>query len=130
MKILARFRTSQSGAAALEFAIVSLLMVVVCVGVVEFGRGLNVRSKMSYAADLGARKVLINASISDSQIETAVRAAFTGADASLLQVQISQETVGGISYRTLAVSYPFNPLIPNISIGQINIKVNRRVLGQ
>jgi Flp pilus assembly protein TadG len=127
---LKRFRACQSGAAAIEFSIVSLLMIVVSIGVVEIGRGLNVRSKMAYAADLGARTVLINASIPDTQIEGTVRAAFTGADASLLQVQIGQETVNGASYRTLAVSYPFSPIIPNMTTSQINMTVNRRVPAQ
>ncbi len=127
MNLLQRFRKCEDGSTALEFAIVSLLMVVVSVGVIEFGRGLDVRSKLSYAADVGARKVLIDSTTTDSAMANIVRSAFTGLKPQLLQVTVTQETVNGVSFRLLSVSYPLSPLVPNITKKLINIAVARRV---
>lgn len=127
MHCLNRFRRCQSGAVALEFALVSLLFVAVAIGVMEFGRGLNVRSKLSHAIDAGARKVLINPAITDGQLDSDLRAAFAGSKPNLLQVQIGQETAGGLTFRVVTLRYPLSPLIPNITNLAINISVNRRV---
>ena len=127
MKQILRFRSCQSGAVALEFAFVSFLMVLVSIGVIEIGRGLDVRSKVSHSVDTGARKVLIDANISSSQLDSAIRAAFAGSKPELLQVDIGQETVNAINFRLVTVRYPFSPLIPEVTTKVINITVDRRI---
>ena len=52
------FRRCQSGAAAIEFAIIALVLVMVCLGVIELGRALFLRNELSFAADFAARKIL------------------------------------------------------------------------
>lgn len=127
MKKMHQFRSCQSGAVAIEFAFVSFLMVLVSIGVIEIGRGLDVRSKLSHSVDTGARRVLIDASISNSQLESTVRAAFAGSKPALLQVDIGQETVNADNFRLVTVRYPFSPFIPKITTKTINITVNRRI---
>jgi Flp pilus assembly protein TadG len=75
MRVVRRLRSCQAGSTAIEFAIVSLVLVLVTLGVIEFGRGLNIRNQLSQAADFGARKILIDKLISDSALEAAVRSA-------------------------------------------------------
>ncbi len=43
---------SDSGAAAIEFAIIVWALIFVCLGIIEIGRGLHVRNEMVFAADL------------------------------------------------------------------------------
>lgn len=120
------FRDSDSGAAAVEFAIISLALILVSVGVVEFGRSFQLRNELSYAADFGSRKILMNSTISDSALESEVRSAFTVADPDLLQVTIGNETVAGIRFRTIALSYPLNLLVPGLSSDAITLALARR----
>lgn len=141
-----------SGSAAVEFSIVSLLLVVLSLGIVEFGRGLYVRNQLSYAADLVARKVLLQGSAAvptltqtgllgtaltttssataqllDSVLETDLRAAFTSGDPGLLQVVLGTETADGIAFRTVSVSYPMPLLVPGLVSAAINLRVARRI---
>ena len=85
------------------------------------------RSKLSYAADVGAREVLLDSTISDGDLETEMRAAFTGTSPELLDVSVGLQEIDGNSFRVVSLSYPFSPMIPNIVTEVINISVDRRV---
>jgi Flp pilus assembly protein TadG len=58
MRAIRGIARSDSGAAAIEFAIIVWALIFLCLGIIEIGRGLHVRNEMSYAADLAARRIL------------------------------------------------------------------------
>ena len=117
---------NETGAAAVEFAIIAWVLILVCIGTVELGRGLYVRNELSYAADHAARMILMSDAF-DQELEDAVRSRFLGADDDLVVV-FGKETSGApaISYRTVVLTYPFKLLIPGLS-DTISLSVNRRV---
>ena len=122
-----RLRSCQTGSTSVEFAIVSLVMMSAAFGVVEIGRALNVRNQLSQAADFGSRKVLTNKLIADSPLEAAVRSAFSAGSASALTVTLGSETVNGLQFRTIALSYAFTPLVKLSSNSTaLTLTVNRR----
>jgi hypothetical protein len=55
-----------------------------------------------------------------------VRSAFTAGTPGMLTVTVGAETVNGVPFRTITLSYPFTPLIPQLSTGAINLSVARR----
>lgn len=122
-----RLRNCSSGAAALEFAIVSLFLVLVSIGVVDFGRGFYVRHHMSYAADMGARKALIDATASEATLESTIREAFTGPNPDLLEVTIGSEVITGVSYRVVDMAYPLALRIPGFTDSPVSLNVARRI---
>lgn len=126
MSVVRRFRSCHAGSTAVEFAIVSLVLMLVAVGIIEFGRGLNVRNQLSQAADYGARQILTNKQVSDSTLETTVRSAFSAGAGDELTVTIGTEAVNGVQFRTITLSYTFIPLIPGLSSGTINLTLARR----
>jgi Flp pilus assembly protein TadG len=119
-------RYCRAGSTSVEFAIISTILVLLTFGVIELGRGLNVRNQLSQAADFGARKILIDKQISDSALESDIRSAFTATAPTLLQVTIGTETVDGLQFRTVTLSYPITLLIPGISSGVIDLQLARR----
>ena len=126
MSVFRHFRFSEAGSTAVEFAIISLVLILVALGTVEFGRGLNIRNQLSQAADYGARQILTNSQISDTTLETTVRSAFNAGAGNALTVTIGTEAVNGVQFRTITLSYPFTPLIPGLSSGTINLNLARR----
>jgi Flp pilus assembly protein TadG len=100
--------------------------VLVTFGVIELGRGLNVRNQLSQAADFGARKILIDKQISDGALESEIRSAFVVTAPTLLQVTIGTETVDGLQFRTVTLSYPFTLLIPGVLNRAIDLRLARR----
>lgn len=126
MNLLRRLQSCQSGSAAVEFAIVSLALVLVTLGILEFGRGLNVRNQLSQAADFGARKILTDKNSSNSTLESVVRSAFIAGSPDLLKVTVGTEMVDGLQFRTITMSYPLRLLIPGLSDGAIDLNLVRR----
>lgn len=122
-----RFARCERGAAAVEFAIVALLLVLVSLGAIEFGRALLVRNDLSFAADFGARKVLNDPTISHAALEEEIRANFLVAKPDPLELTIGSEVVDGLEFRTIAMSYPFTPLVPGLTDKIITLKLGRRV---
>jgi Flp pilus assembly protein TadG len=102
------------------------MLVLVTFGVIELGRGLNVRNQLSQAADYGARKILIDKQISDGALESEIRSAFAAPAPALLQVTIGAETVDGLQFRTVTLRYPFTLLIPGVLSGAIDLRLARR----
>lgn len=115
---------AEDGAVAIEFAIIALVFIFVCLATIEFGRALYVRNELSFAADIAAREILKDSAATQSTVATAARAAFSGND-DKLTVQLNNETVDGIEFRTLRLSYPFTMLIPQFG-KNFSFNVSRR----
>jgi Flp pilus assembly protein TadG len=111
-----------SGAAAIEFAVIASVLIFVCLGVIELGRGLHVRSEMAFVADLAARKVLITPDVSDADLLALAKDAFTSPRPQDLRLTAPKDE----GSRTVTVQYPFSFLIPSIA-GDFDITVSRRV---
>lgn len=116
----------ERGAAAVEFAIVALLLVLVSLGTIEFGRGLLLRNDLSYSADFAARKILNDPTISDAALENEVRANFLAPHPGLLEITIGLETVGELQHRTIVMSYPFTSILPGFT-ESIDLTLARRI---
>ena len=124
---LARLRRCEHGTAAVEFALVGLVAIVLFLGVLEFGRVLYMRNEMSYATDLGARQILTNPAVANDLVESSIRNAIRfGSPASLL-VTFGTKSVDGLPFRTLLVSYPVTLLIPGLTNANIMLKIDRIV---
>lgn len=127
MSLIRRFRRCRSGATALEFAIVSLFLVLTAIAVIDFGRGFHLRNNMSHAMDIGARVLLIDPEASDSKLESAIRAAFVGPDPDLLEVAFASDSASGTSYRRVTIDYPLPLLIPGLESTPVTLTVSRRI---
>lgn len=109
-----------SGAAAVEFAVVSLVLIVLFLTAFELGRAFHVLNGMAYAVDFGMRKILLDPLIASGDIESEVRARFHSGDAALLVVQ----TTSGASERTITATYPLSFWTP-LGEAHRNLSVSR-----
>ena len=125
-RLLWSWRRCEGGAAAIEFSIVGFVMILVMLGIVEFGRGLLVHNEIAYLADIGSRKVLIDPAIADKALQDEMRTAFSR-DRNVLQIAISTETIGDMQYRIIAVAYPMNLLVPGLASGVLSLHATRRI---
>jgi Flp pilus assembly protein TadG len=127
MIVLRRFWQDERGAAAVEFSIISVVLVTLLIGIVDFGRTLYVKNQLSFLADQATRKVLIDPAITDTTLESELAADFTAGDSSDLTVTLSNDTANGNTYRLIDISYPMTLFIPNLTSQSINLSVVRRV---
>jgi len=116
-----------AGAASVEFAIIAMVAIATLLGVIEFGRAMDVRNQMAQAIDFGARKILLNPAATDAEITAAIKSAFYRGKAADLNVAAPvSETVNGRQYKVLQATYPFSLVIPGLG-SPINLQVLRRV---
>src|SRR5687768_7353314 len=116
----------EKGGAAIEFALVSLAVIMLGLGTLEFGRALQMRNELSFAADVGVREVLRDDTISETALKAKVRSAFRAPNPDLLTITVGNETIDGLQFRTLALTYPVTLLVPVISHDAMMLNVERR----
>ena len=117
----------------MEFALVVPLIVLLLVGIVEFGRGINAFITLSEAAREGARAG-IYASATDNSIKAAVR---SQAAATLGQLPDAGITISPSEPRasgallSVTVDYAFNPATPIFSPllggGSLNLRAQSKM---
>jgi len=125
LKKASRIGRSDDGGVAIEFAIIGTLLVFGSIATLELGRALYLRGEMAYAADVAERQVMMNPEISDSAVANAVRSAFRG-NAELLTIEVGEETIDGLKFRTLALNYPMLLVAPTVSSRDLGLDVARR----
>ena len=124
---IARLKRSECGAVAVEFALVGLVAITLFLGIVEFGRSLYMRNAMYFAMDLASRKIMTNATVANSDVETAIRGAIAFGASSDLLITFGTESLNGVSFRTILIRYPITLLIPGLTNRAVMLTVDRRI---
>ena len=106
-----RLGRNEDGGPAIEFAIVAPVFIAVCLGVISLGYAFQVRNEMAHAVDAGIRKVMMDPTIADDDLVTAIKDVFIESDPDNLTVTLTESTIDGIDYRSIAVSYPFTRIV-------------------
>jgi TadE-like protein len=118
-----KFLGNESGVAAIDFAIVGSVFIVLVLGTFEFGRVLYVRNKLTHAADAVTREVLVSSSEYDSSTasedDLLAKADdwLHDLDKAKLDVDIGDEIVDGIDYRTITLVYSMQLYVPGLTDG-------------
>ena len=117
----------ERGASAVEFAIVSSIFIVLCIGIIQLGSVLQVRNDLAQAADRGARLIVLDPEATDESIETQVEALLASYDSTSLAVDVSGETVGSTDYRIVTIDYQMQISIPGFPINVLTLNASRQV---
>jgi Flp pilus assembly protein TadG len=126
LSILRHWQRNEEGATALEFAIVATAFIVVAIGILEFGRALQVRNEMAFAIDRGARELVLNAEVDEAAIRAAIMNSFNSYSKDKLSIQFSDDSSEAI---TVELSYPLEMFIPGFT-GTLNVTLAPRRLAR
>ncbi len=127
MRRAAAFARDRSGAAALEFALVGLPLILLILGLVEFGRALYVRAALDAAADRAQRVLLIAPDTSDNDLGAFVREELDGLSSDRLTIDHGAETISGARYRLLELRYDMVLAVPTPLGSSLAIDTVRRI---
>jgi Flp pilus assembly protein TadG len=119
-----RRTTGERGAAIVEFAIVLPLLLLLVFGIIEFGRGYNVKVQLTGAVREGAREVALGGSRAEAR--QAVRDAAPGLNPALDDGDINITLCppnGADGNATVRISYDLQSLTPLVPAGEIQINV-------
>ena len=117
---------SDRGAAAVEFALIIVPLVLLLVGVLDFGRVLYLRNNMIEAADVGARVILLDNAATNAEVEDAVQDAFLAGSGSVAFTP-GTASENGIDFRTITIEYDVDLVTPLLVVDTIALSHTRRV---
>jgi Flp pilus assembly protein TadG len=126
-RLVQRLAKDQSGAAAVEFAIVAFVFVVMAIGIVDFGRNTHQQFRLAHAADIAARVVMLDPAASDAAIAARVTASYPTLGYGDITLSVATTTVGGRSYRRLDLSRPLGFFTPGLTDRSGTIRISRLV---
>ncbi len=110
MNLRTRLKHSESGQALTEFALVMPVVLLLLIGIIEFGRAWNVQQVMTDAAREGARHgVLANPAITQQSVIGTINAALARAaiDTNTTQITLTGFGAGTGTLLTVDVQYPY-----------------------
>jgi Flp pilus assembly protein TadG len=102
-------RASDRGAAAVEFALVLPLLVILIFGIIDFGRMLNAKITLTEAAREGARAAAL---VGPDAATDRVRAAADGYDLNDPDIEACPASPGAGDDATVTVTYDFQFITP------------------
>ncbi len=111
----------------MEFALVGLPFILLLLGLVEFGRGLHIRSALDAAADRAQRAIMIDPSTPGTALEASIRKGFHAGPPDRIVVGFATETVAGIDYRLVSLGFEMQLLLPAPLGRDLTIRSTRRV---
>jgi Flp pilus assembly protein TadG len=106
----------ERGAAAVEFALVMPILILMLFGIIEFARAWNVRQTLTDAAREGARVAVVNnammpAAMLQDSVRQVVRNTAIRAGLDLTQLTITPTGVGVGETARVQLTYVYNPMI-------------------
>lgn len=124
---LRRLARCEGGAAAVEFAIVCSILLMLLIGILELGRAFFVQNQISFLADGAVRRLMVQPETDAAQLEADLRQQFTAGNPDALSVTVATQTAGSTDYRILTIGFPLTLFIPNLTSEAISLSVSRRV---
>lgn len=132
-----RLSSCEIGSAAAEFALIALPMLLLILGTIEFGRGLYLYNRISYAVDRAVRIGITQPGSTDQQLTDEVLAEFAtsgteSGSGTLSDVHPTVEITfvdvpSGLDFKVLSARMLFKPLIPDLLDKQFTLGVTRRI---
>ncbi len=111
------FARRRDGAAAVEFALIAPTLVLVLLGLFEFGVLAWNRHSLEYATEETARVVMTKTAITESDVAAAIKARVSGIAPEELETTVTQETVGTTKFVTLSVAYTYKFFLLGAVVG-------------
>jgi len=134
MKRVKKFCTNilrqQSGAAALEFALVSVPLIIVTFLIIETGRYVYLKQALVSAVDKATRTLYIDGNTTVGTMRTIVIEGIVWGNADSLNLTVSPVVVDGVPAFRIDAAYQFTTLIPNILPDPISITDQQILLTQ
>ncbi|CUH63668.1 Flp pilus assembly protein TadG [Thalassovita gelatinovora] len=124
-RFISRFIRKEDGAAALEFAIVGSVYLVMLVVLLDVARGFYLHNKLGFAADKIARQILMDPNANANTVD--MPPSLDGFDPDLLEVVTQQLTIAGKDFQNLTLYYPMSMATPLLHIDLVDLQINRLV---
>src|SRR4051812_24323913 len=105
LRPLRRFGRDAGGAAAVEFAIVVPIFLMIMMSIWEFGYAQHKLSSIRYAMENASRSLLLNNALTEAQLSTQVKTQLNSIADNNVPTALASTTVSGATVKTLTGVY-------------------------
>ncbi|MCK5166785.1 MAG: pilus assembly protein [Rhodospirillaceae bacterium] len=106
------YLANDRGVAAVEFAIVLPVFIMLIMGIVDFGRIYWIKSAMQFVVEQSTRYAMVNTSISEAALETYAYAQEASVSGSGATFEATIDASGTVNYMTVTGTYTFSFITP------------------
>ena len=107
-----KYFANESGVAAVEFAIVAPVFLMLVMGIIDFGRIYFIKSSMQYVVEQAARHAMVNQSISATDLNAFADTEAASVGLSGAAFTSTPDNSGAINFMTITGTYTFNFITP------------------
>ena len=122
-----RLRRNISGAAVVEFAICVPVLIIFLMSVIEFGRASFYQHSLQRTVHEISRMMIVNSDLSESEIKMLLKDKMIGLNAKDISISIQDSVSAGNPTKIVSVNYVFTPLVPFISVVDLNLDARVQV---
>ena len=112
---LSEFSCDETGATAVEFAMVATAFIIMMFGTIYTGLMLYHKSSLKWAVELAARSAITNASVSQSSLQAIVNGHLTSIGVPAATVTYTPGVSNGVSAGTVSASFTHSYTIPMVN---------------
>lgn len=109
---LRRFRSNKDGAAAIEFAMILPVFLVMLFGTMEIGNILFAKSTLQQGIETAGRYAMVHIDATTDEIKAEALARTAGLGALTPTFAVVQSVTGGISYSVISVTADYSIITP------------------
>jgi Flp pilus assembly protein TadG len=122
-----RLRASESGAVAVEFALVIGVLLMIIGATVEFGRALMARNEMNFQVSRAARTINLDGTQTDDDVQATLSGLLDDFDPDTLEIAAESTTISGTDFVRITVDFPFDIKIPFVNDSTVTLNVETLV---
>lgn len=105
------FCNDRRGSPALEFAIIAPLFFAAVFGTFEVGRALYEKNRITAAAAIAARALIVDSAATNSQIISVIEGKLSGYDPADLTITLTNQSIAGQTFKKIEISYSHDLLV-------------------
>ena len=125
---LFRKRMDESGAAAVEFAFIAPVAILMMLAAVESGRLMFSLNELEASLSEAARELMIDPEASNTEVRTTLCSRYVVVDCNAVTFTAVDQTANGRSWRMLTVSTPFDSPLSHLLPLPTSLSQSQRVL--
>ena len=124
---LSRMGRDARGATTVEMAFALPVLIMLMIGILQFGLVLQASGAMRHGIGEGLRTAKVSSSATTAQIEKEIKDQLRGINTEKATVAFTRGTEGGADYGEAKIDYTMKPVIPFAALPEIKLTESRRV---
>jgi Flp pilus assembly protein TadG len=122
-----RKRLDESGAAAVEFAFIAPVAILMMLAAVESGRLMFSLNELEASLSEAARELMVDPEASNTEVRTTLCSRFVLVDCDAVTFTATSQTANGRTWRVLTVSTPFDSPLSHLLPLPASLSQSQRV---